>query len=60
MNITQKIADLEKQKEAFEKTKAEAHEAIKEITAKIGKLKTIAKHAQELFEEKEVEKILDR
>ena len=50
MDITKKIEELEQQKAAFEKMKAEAHEGIKACNTKIGKLKTIAKHAGELFE----------
>lgn len=53
MDIGKTIAELEKQKALFEKMKAEAHEGIKSCNTKIGKLKTIARHASELFEEKE-------
>ena len=53
MDISQKIEELEKEKAKFEQIKAEAHECIKDCNSKIGKLKTIAKHAEELFGEPE-------
>ena len=51
MDITKKISELEAEKAQFEKTKAEAHEEIKKRNTQIQKLRTIAKHAEELFAE---------
>jgi DNA-binding transcriptional regulator GbsR (MarR family) len=51
MNITERIQALSKEYSEQEKIKEDAHERMKEIKSKIGKLQTIAKHAEELFTE---------
>lgn len=49
--ITERKEQLIKQREDLEKTKQEAHEAIIAINAKLRKLKTVSKHAEEIFQE---------
>ena len=51
MNITERLDALTKEYAEQEKTKEAAHEKMKDIKSKIGKLQTIAKHAEELFAE---------
>lgn len=57
MNITEKLTQLNKEYEEQRVIRETAHAKMKEIKAKVGKLQTIAKHAEELFVEKEEEKV---
>lgn len=56
MNITERLLALSKEYAEQEHIKETAHTRMKEIKSKIGKLQTIAKHAEELFTETETEK----
>ena len=51
MNITERLDALTKEYAEQEKIKEAAHEKMKDIKSKIGKLQIIAKHAEELFAE---------
>lgn len=55
MNITDKIDQLNKEYAEQEKIKEAAHARMKEIKAKVGKLMTIAKHAEDVLAEQEKE-----
>ncbi len=51
MDIPKKIAELKNELDELTAKQFETHARIKELKSQIGKLQTIAKHAQELFAE---------
>jgi FtsZ-binding cell division protein ZapB len=57
MNITEKLNELKEEYSKMEKVKDDAHARMKELRTQIGKLQTIAKHAQELFAEPKPETV---
>lgn len=52
MNITAKIQELENELREQYRIKWDAHNRIKEINTQTKKLKTLAKHAEEVLESK--------
>lgn len=54
MNITERISALSKEYAELEKVKQDAHDRMKVIKSTMGKLQTIAKHAEDLFAEEQV------
>jgi hypothetical protein len=57
MDIPKKIAELEAEYDEIEKRHAADKLKMKLLRTQIGKLQTIAKHAQELFAGKETETV---
>jgi hypothetical protein len=57
MNITEKILELSAEYDKMLDIKNHAHARMKELKSQIGKLQTIAKHAQELFAEPKPETV---
>jgi hypothetical protein len=57
MDLNQKLNELQIELYKLNNEKIKIHERMKELKSQIGKLQTIAKHAQELFAETKPETV---